>query len=286
MARTAVNFTTPAGRLVWGSVHKPRLQKDDRTNLPKKIKTGENAGQDLYMYQFGVAIPKSAGVDWRQEKGWGDLIAGEGVAAFPNGQTQRPDFSWKVTDGDSQVPNKRGKKPCEQEGYAGCWILSFSGISAPQIFSTLHGGAAKADATPGLINLGDFVQVNGSVAGNESANTPGVYLNHSIVCMRGIGPRIVAAAGGDTSGFGAGVAPGASAAPAPAPMPAPSTPPVPAPAAPPVPTPVTPDPAYSSATPAPKPQTASKGGNSWPLADLEKSGWTREKLLADGYTIA
>lgn len=291
MARTAVNFTTPAGRLVWGSVHKSRLQKDDRTNQPKKIKTGENAGQDLYMYQFGVAVKKTK-QHWKDETftkpdgtemAWGALIHGEGTGAFPNGQTQRPDFSWKVIDGDSPIPNKRGKKPCDQEGYAECWVLSFSGINPPQIYSTMKGPAVP-DNTPGLISLGDHVQVNGSVAGNESANTPGVYLNHSIVCFRGIGPRIVAAAGGDSSAFGDGVAAGASAAPAPAPMP--STPAVPAPAAPPVPTPVTPDPAYSQAAPAPQPERASKGGNSWPLAELEKNGWTREKLLADGYTVA
>jgi len=37
-----------------------------------------------------------------------------------------PAFSWKVTDGDSPLPNKKGKRPCDQTGYAGHWVIWFS----------------------------------------------------------------------------------------------------------------------------------------------------------------
>ena len=38
---------------------------------------------------------------------------------------------------------------------------------------------------PNAVNLGDYIQVYGSVADNESQQQPGVYLNHSMVALAG-----------------------------------------------------------------------------------------------------
>lgn len=293
-ARTPVPFTTPPGRLVWGSVHKSRLQKDDRTGQPKKIKSGDSAGQDLYMYQFGIAVPKTK-PRWQDEtftdgagrvQAWGNAIYSEGVAAWPRGEHQRDDFAWKVTDGDSTKPNKKMKRPCDQAGYAGCWVLSFSGITAPQIFSTLDGGSPKASTVQDLINPGDYIQINGSVVSNGSDQTSGVYLNHAAVCMRGYGERIVVAADADTSAFGSGAVDGGSSTPVAANMSAaagaPPTPPAPAPAAPAV--PVVPNANYAPSAPA-RERMVHKDGQSFTYASMRAQNWTDALMAQNEYTI-
>lgn len=266
--RDPVSFTTPVGRLVWGSVHKarPKYEKDGKT--PKLIKSGADAGKPLEMFEFGTAIPKTQ-AHWANEPDWGQKIWAEGHACWPGGHAQRKDFSWKVQDGDSTEPNTQMKRPCDQAGYPGCWVLAFSGIGAPGIFDSTS-GAVLPSTVPELIQPGDEIQVFGSVSSNESDQTAGVYLNHGGVCWRGRSSkgRISVGVPVDTSGFGTGVAPGASAsAPAlanavPGAPPVPGVPPVPGAAghvaAPPVPSnaghvaapppvPVTPNAAYSPA---------------------------------------
>lgn len=238
--RDPVGFTTPVGRLVWGSVHKarPKYEKDGKT--PKLIKSGADQGKPLEMFEFGIAIPKTQ-PHWASEPDWGQKIWAEGHASWPGGHAQRKDFSWKVQDGDSTEPNTQMKRPCDQAGYPGCWVLAFSGMGAPGIFDSTS-GAVLASTVPDLIHPGDEVQVNGSVTSNESDQTAGVYLNHHGVCWRGrsakgrisVGPVV------DTSGFGAGVAPGATAAAPPLTAAIPGAPAVPGAAAPAVPTPPVP----------------------------------------------
>lgn len=288
--RARVPFTTPPGRLVSGSVYKKRVKKD-QAGKAKLVTKGENIGKPLELSSFGLAIPKTKG-HWKDEAfnlpdgklmAWGAIIHGEGISAFPNGQTERTDFAWKIVDGDSTAPNRKGKRPVEREGYAGCWVLHFEGFDLPGLYNSTS-GKVVADPTPGLINPGDHLQVNGTVAGNDSTQTSGVYLDARDVCFRGVGPRIIIKDETDLSGFGGGVAPGASTVPAAAPMP-PATPPVPASAsaAPPVPTPVTPDPAYSAAAPKPAVEMVRNAAGTWPLSQMFAGNWTREGLEKAGY---
>lgn len=207
MSNERINFTTPVGRLVGGSVYKARDK--DAEGRPLVTKTGPQAGQPRVEYFFAVAIAKGAEQHWAQTE-WGKLIWQAGHAGFPQGQAQAPTFAWKITDGDSAVPNKAGRKPCEREGYRGNWVLSFSSGSAPKIYNK-DGSAPIVE--PDAVKLGYYVQVFGSVAANGSMQQPGVYLNHSLVALSGYGPEIVLGPDAAAVGFGGALPAGASAAP-------------------------------------------------------------------------
>jgi hypothetical protein len=191
-------FTTPIGRLVWGSVSK--AQTKDADGKPLVIKTGPDAGKPTQRYAFGLAIPKGPETHWNQTP-WGALIWNTAIAAWPAGQTGQPTFAWKVTDGDSQIPNRRNNKPCDQEGYKGHWILSFSSSYPPSTHNA--NGTAPVPATD--IKTGFYVQVAASVGGNDSIQNPGVYLNHSMVALAGFGAEITSGPDPTAAGFGAGV---------------------------------------------------------------------------------
>lgn len=216
--RTPVLF--PPGRLVWGSVYNPR--EKDAEGKPLLIKTGPNAGQPTKRWSFGVAIAKGSEAHWNQTK-WGSDIYNTAARAWPNGQFQAPSFAWKVTDGDSTVPNKAGKKPCDREGYRGCWVLAFDSSYAPQLYDRF---GEKPLQEPGMIKTGYFVEINGTVAGNGSGNQPGMFLNPGMIAFTAYGDEIVGGPDASSVGFGkAPLPPGASAVPLSAMGGAPAVPP-------------------------------------------------------------
>lgn len=258
MSNLRRNITTPIGRFVWGSMHEP--QTKDADGNPLVIKSGPDAGKPTQRYAFGLAIKKFPGQQhWAQEPSdwktnpelgpklgeWlGAAIWTVGHGAFPNGQAQRPDFSWKVTDGDSTVPNKKGVKPCDREGYPGHWVFAFSSTYAPRCVNA--NGTAPTEAK--AIKPGHFIQVMGTVDGNESTQNPGVYVNHTYVAHSGFGKEIITGPDPSQVGFGGNIrpegmsdvpvggaftppAPAAGGAPAPVPTPAPIAAPAPLPAA-------------------------------------------------------
>ncbi len=201
----SVEILTPVGRLVMGSLYKP--QTTDIDGKPLLVKNGPNAGQPTQRFFFALAIPKDgSGQHWGATP-WGAKIWQCGHASFPQGQAQNPTFAWKVVDGDSTVPNTKGVKPCDREGYRGHWVLSFSSGFAPKIYRL----DASNQPTPWLdvdaINPGDYIEVLGNVAGNDNALKPGVFLNHSMVCFRGYGQRIIVGPDPTQVGFGASAAP-------------------------------------------------------------------------------
>lgn len=289
----ATFFTSPIGRLVWGSVLK--AQTKDADNKPLVIKTGAQAGQPTQRYAFGLAIAKGAETHWNQTE-WGAKIWNTAIAAWPQGQTGAPSFAWKVTDGDSTVPNKRNNKPCDQEGYKGHWILSFSSSFPPKTYNSTGTEPVPADQ----IKTGYYVQVAGSVAGNDSTQNPGVYLNHSMVALAGYGTEITSGPDPTAAGFGAGVAApaGMSAVPLaglPTSAPVAAAPlPVAAPAVPlPAPVQVAPSPAILApppvaAAPPPPPAgpvvTAKAGaGVTWDM--LAAKGWTLDVARQHGLIV-
>lgn len=204
----SVQILTPVGRLVQGSLYKGQTQDAEGNRLV--IKTGPNAGQPRTDYFFALAVAKGGETHWSQTE-WGKQIWGVGQRSFPQGQFNAPTFAWKITDGDSQVPNRRGRKPCEREGFPGHWVLSFSSGYAPKIFN--RDGTSPIQE-PDVVKLGYYVQVAGSCGGNGSSQQPGVYLNHNMVALAGYGPEITV--GPDAAAIGFGQAPlpaGASMAP-------------------------------------------------------------------------
>ena len=180
----SINFTTPVGRLVEGSLYKPSTT--DAEGNPLVVKSGPNAGQARTDYYFALAIPKGAEQHWASTD-WGAKIWEVGHKSFPNGQANSPAFAWKVIDGDSAVPNRKGRKPCDKEGHKGHWVLRWSSGYAPRIYNA---NGSQAITEPDAVKPGYYVQVAGSVAGNGSQQQPGVYLNHSMVALAGYGEEI------------------------------------------------------------------------------------------------
>lgn len=192
-----INITSPVGRIVMGDLYKGSTT--DAEGKPLVVKSGPNAGQPRVNYFFALAIPKTGEPHWAHTA-WGKQIWEVGCRAFPNA-AQSPAFAWKIEDGDSQIPNKRGRKPCDNEGWPGHWILKFSGGFAPKIYEQQNGGYVQLTEA-GRVKPGYFAEVAFSVEGNGSQSQPGVYLNHSMVCFRAYGQEIVFGPDVNAAGFG------------------------------------------------------------------------------------
>jgi len=312
--RNPAPFNTGIGRFVGGSCYSGSTTDDK--GQPKVFKTGKQVGQARTDYSVGIALPKTQ-AHWANEPGWGTTIWAEGHASWPNGEASRRDFAWKIIDGDSTEPNKKMKRPCDQTGYPGHWILWFGGTTPPQVAVALGGAQPAWNDLPGVCLPGDYIEIRGSVSGNESDQTAGVYLNYDAVCLRAYHPdgrissqQIDLA----TAGFGATPLPaGATTAPVgnvlppaapPVPGAPPSTPgappvpatPVPAPSAPPAPTPspVVPNPAIlgapapvPTAPPAPVPMatppTTPVMKNGGDYAAHRTAGWTDDMMREKGW---
>lgn len=254
----------PAGRMVGGNLDK-LFQRTDSTGKPK---LGHD-GQPEMQCSFGYAIPKTHAAERWQDTAWGKTIYETGAAAHP-ALVASPAFSWKVTDGDSQLPNKKGNRPCDQTGYKGNWVIWFSQGLLPK--------RVNADGTValpvGAIVPGFYIQVFGSVAGNKLVpnGTPGVYLNPIAVALIGEGERITADVDTTKVGFGgAALPPGAK----------PIAAVTPQFAAPPS-VPVVPNPAILN-VPVPKQMTAKAGGGTYD--QFIAGGWTDDMLRQQGYML-
>lgn len=280
----------PVGRLVGGSLYQSRVVTDTVTKQPKL-----NAdGSKVISFSFGVAFPKNGTTHWGQTE-WGAKIWAEGHQAWPNGQAGAPTFAWKITDGDSQIPNKAPtpRKPCENEGWPGHWVVWFSGSYAPKTCNA-NGTVVYTDGVE-HIKPGHFVQVFGSVKGNNPSPSPGVYLNFAMVAHSGFGPEIQLANAVDAAAVGFGNAPlpaGASAAPLGQMTPAQAAGNVGAPAVPgvalgaPPALPVAPvTPSTVPAAPPIVPSTAFMQPPAAPVMTAKAAGATYEQFVANGWTL-
>lgn len=273
------NFTTPVGRFVGGSLTKP--QTTDAEGRPLVYKTGADAGKPRTSFFIAIAVPKGAEAHWNQTP-WGADIWNTGLQDFPQGQANHPAFAWKVEDGDSALPNKNGKKNCDREGYARCWVLKFSSSFPSPAYNS--DGSAKIE--PDSIKPGYFIQINGDVTGNGSMQQPGVYLNHKMIALAAYGPEIVYGPDAAEAGFGASPLPaGASAVPLAGFVPPAAAPAAPAPAAPAAPA-AAPAPVAPPPPPAPAflqvPPPAAPAHVMLPPAN----GATYEQMIAAGWTDA
>lgn len=176
MTNQRVDILFPAGRLIVGDLYKG--SSTDDKGQPRVVKNGPNKGQPLTQFFIGVAIPKAGEQHWSQTP-WGQTILAVGAQAFPN-IYQNPTFAWKIDDGDSTVPNKKGRKPADMEGARGHWIVKFTSGYAPKVAAQTSPGVFQ-ELTGGEVKVGYWIQVSANVAGNNSAESPGVYLNHSAV---------------------------------------------------------------------------------------------------------
>lgn len=294
----AVLFTTLAYRLLAGSVFEPVTEDFDGN--PLKVKTGKNAGDDTQRFNFGIGVPKVPGKHWATDTAeFLSQIWAKGHADMA-GLAQREDFSWKVVDGDSTKLNKKNRRPCDNEGWPGHWIVFFSSSYAPSAWNSDGTAPVALDS----IKKGFYVQVAGSVVGNENTSNPGVYVNHSMVSLQATslnGASLEIRTGPDprAAGFGkaalpagTSLAPGAGMAPSASPPPpvAPQTaaPPPAAPAAPlPPPTQVAAAPSFiapPAAPTAPPPPPAAPAAPVGPQMTAKANGATYDSFRAQGWT--
>lgn len=269
---------TPVGRLVFGDPFKPFE------------KTVEKTGEKFNEFACGIAIPKGAETDWKQTE-WGAKIAAVGNEAY-GPFAMAPTFSWKIIDGDSAIPNKKGKVPRDREGYAGHWVLTFASRFAPQV--TAQNGREKL-TQPGSIKPGYYVQIFGNVKANGSqakpAQSPGVYLNLSAINLAAYGQEIVGTPEVDTAAVGFGNAPlpaGASATPLGMSQP-PAAPAAPQPPAAPPPSGIVPNHAFAAGQVAPPPAPPARQMTALATATYDAyraSGWTDDQLIQNGLMLA
>lgn len=286
----SISLTTPVGRIVQGELWKGREVTDNKG----VVKIGTDGKPQMSWY-FAQAIPKTPGcTHWAQEKytnwkgevvEWGRLIWDEGNRAHPN-FAPHPTFSWKIEDGDSVIPNKKGKRNCDREGHAGHWILKFS-TQLP--ITRTYNADGTAPLPPEAFKPGNFVQVNLTVKGN-TGETPGIYLNPYMVALSGYGPEIVSGPDVAEAGFGGQPLPaGAQAVPVSVALPtlpaptlpvAPSALPPTLPGAPVHPVAVAPNPAFLAGPPAAPPAPVG------PQMTAKAGGFTRDQYVAQGWTDA
>jgi len=189
----------PVGRFIGGSLKDLHGRTETDGKTPK---LGAD-GKQMMACNFGVAIPKTPGhTHWAQTP-WGAEMLNIAKAAEPV-LHQSAAYAYKVIDGDDARPNKNGKVPAMQEGYAGNWILWFSQGWLPKQCNA----DGSVELQPGTILPGQYVQVQGDVASNgaKPPNTPGLYLNPKAVALVADGPRITTESV-DTTKIGFGQAP-------------------------------------------------------------------------------
>lgn len=187
-------ITLPCGRIVQGHPMEGHQQKDRDNNL-KVTKTGE----PLMSFFIAVAIAKGSETHWNQTD-WGQQIQQTAVTAWPNGEHDSLTFAWKITDGDSTVPNKKGNKPCDKEGYPGHWVINIqNGFSYP----CFHAGKYEPHQViqnKNEIKSGDYVRVVVNIKGNNSTDSPGVYINPQLLELSRAGIQIISQTAPDASG--------------------------------------------------------------------------------------
>ncbi len=195
-------------------------KKDEVTKVETPILKDGVQVTDSYL---ALAIPKAAETHWNQTV-WGQKMAERAAQDWPNGEHGAPTFSWKITDGDSAIPNKAQKKPCEREGWAGHWIIH---CSTRFFIKCYHVG--KYDPTQQIqdekeIKTGDYARVLVGAKGNGPSASPGIYLNPMMFELSRAGQAIINDSGPAAADVFGGAAPNVPANAAVAPAVAPVVP--------------------------------------------------------------
>lgn len=221
---TTFTFVTPVARLIHGHP----MKQNPKTNRKTKQPVLDKAGQQVKEIYIGIAIPKAGEADWKDTE-WGKQIvmaATDAEFGYDVAMTKRTDFSWKVVDGDSDVPNKEGNVPNQDPYKVRHWVLHLNTRIPYNCYHVGKYSPLDAIQDANTIKLGDYVRVNIMAKGNKPSETPGVYLNPNLLELSRPGEAIVREGSGpDAASVFGGGAP-AQVAPTPAPSaPAPTTPP-------------------------------------------------------------
>lgn len=209
-------FVTPVARLIHGHPLKQNTRTDEVTKQPLIGKDGQPV-KEVYI---GIAIPKGAEASWKDTE-WGKQVVMAALDAengYDEGTTRRPDFSWKIVDGDSDIPNKAGHAPNSDQHKRGHWVVNLTTRIPYNCYNVGKYSPLDAIQDANAIKLGDYVRVNIVAKGNKPSKTPGVYLNPNLLELNRPGEAIIREGSGPdaASVFGGGVAAPVS-TPAPAP---------------------------------------------------------------------
>jgi len=276
---TDSTYLLVTGRLVQGDVFVPQIknmQGGPLTNLK---------GEPKVQYFIGVAVPKTD-PQMLQEYAKIQVAAQSG---FPGGESQRPDFAWKIVDGD--LPQHAKKV-----GFPGHYVFRFtSGFAIPAYTK----GAETQIVESSQIKRGYHIRVAFTVKPNGNLQKPGLYLNAAIVELVGYddeissGPdaaTVFGAAGAAALPAGASATPVASGPPLAPPAMAPPVMAPPAMAPPAMAPPAMAPPAMAPPGIVPAPDflapptmTALAAGQSY--QQFIDAGWTKEQLIEQGYML-
>lgn len=198
------DLLTPVARLVSGH---PMVSYPvtDNAGAPKFMATGEAMNST----SVGLAFAKGGETHWNQTV-WGAPIWAAGMAAFPNGEFNAPTFAWKVVDGDSPIPNKKGNKPCDNEAWSGHWIMFLSTMFSIPSYHVNRYEAHQVIQDKNEIKTGDYVRASFNVTGNNvkgPTESPGVYINPVMLELSRAGVAIVSANAPSASAAFGGTAP-------------------------------------------------------------------------------
>lgn len=263
----------PIGRMIGGDLYK-MFPVTDSFGKPKMAKDGVTPRTEC---NLGIAIAKGGEAHWNQTP-WGAEIWKVGQTAYPQAFVS-PDFAWKVIDGDSTVPNKKGRAPCIQEGYKGHWVIWLKQGWLPRLVSS----DGQVELGPNSILPGYYVRVLAAVLSNAPSPSPGVFINPQAVALMGEGDIIETASQVDTSVFASappsavpagmrtltaavpafGAVPGVTAAPNPAFLQVPPPP----------------------AAPKPPGRTMTEAAGGCSYAQMIEAGWTDAMMIENGMML-
>jgi hypothetical protein len=169
------NHTTGVGRIVKGDVFAG--YDKDYDGVPY---TDKKTGEAVMRYSVGIAFAKTdpatdAMLAYMQKCGNEDC----GTLA------SHPSFSWKHVDGDSVVPDLKGVKPCDKDGYAGHHVITFTQPSRPP--RVVDENQVDIGADSGKCARGSYVRVCFDVKGHTQNAKPGIYVTHKLVQHCGYG---------------------------------------------------------------------------------------------------
>lgn len=183
-----VDFLTPVGRLVQGSVW--TLNDTDRQGKPLVTTEGKPKKECF----FSVAYNKSDPAVMAEFETLFALMRQTAMQGWPQhfnaqGQCTVPKFSWKWQDGDGIDGD--GKDNKLKQGFAGHHILTFKSSILPRAFRSGMYARNQQLRNEDDIRPGFFIRVSGTMRPNIGSRVPGLYLNSDMVELIAGGEPIV-----------------------------------------------------------------------------------------------
>ncbi len=205
---------TISGRVVNGHpmTRRPVTRKDPVTKVEIPVMDRVTGLQVTDCY-FAVAVPKAGETDWKQTA-WGQQIHNRAKQDWPNGEHGHPNFSWKIIDGDSLVPNKKNKIPAEREGWPGHWVIHCSTRFSVKCYHVgKYDPMTDQIQEENQIKCGDYCRAVLGIKGNNPSETAGIYIDPLLFELSRAGTPIINDTGpsaADKFGGGAPATPAAT----------------------------------------------------------------------------